>query len=241
MSAALECRGLHYHYPDGTPALCGVDLTIGVGEHWGVAGSNGSGKSTLLHHFAGLHPAEEHLHALGREASKESLAWIRSRVGFLFQNPDDQLFLSTVEEDVAFGPLNLGLPPQEVERRVGSALRRMGLEGKRRRPPHRLSGGEKRAAALATVLALEPSILVLDEPTNDLDPLGRRHLIEFLKAWQGTLVAASHDLELLLEIAGHVAILEGGRVAAAGEPRLLFADAERMRAWSLEVPPSLRR
>ncbi|MFQ5653827.1 MAG: energy-coupling factor ABC transporter ATP-binding protein [Planctomycetota bacterium] len=240
MSAAIAIEHLHYRYADGTPALEDVCLTIAEGKRWGIAGANGSGKSTLLHHVAGVHSAEGHLKILGEGASRSRLPWIRARVGLLFQNPDDQLFLPSVREDVAFGPLNLGLSREEVERRVAEAIGRVGLTGLETRPPQRLSGGEKRAAALATILALEPRILALDEPTNDLDPRGRRRLIEFLRAWRGTLVIASHDLEMLLECCGSLAILHQGRVVATGEPQALLCDGELLERHHLEVPPSLR-
>jgi len=240
LSIAIEAKSLHYHYPDGTPGLDRIDLRIAAGERWGIAGPNGSGKSTLLHHFAGVYPAEGHLTVLGIEATKRGLAGIRRRVGFLFQDPDDQLILPTVAEDVAFGPRNHGLAEEEVERRVRAALARLEIEHLADRACHHLSGGEKQSAAIAGVLALEPEILVLDEPTNDLDAGARRRLIEFLASWEKTLVIASHDLELLLESVDRLLLLDAGRSVAVGPPGELLRDRDLLRRHGLEEPASLR-
>lgn len=240
MSALIEIQGLHFDYPDGVAALRDLSLSVESGERWGIVGGNGSGKSTLLHHVAGLYPSGGHLRIDGVTASRENLSSIRERVGFVFQAPEHQLFMPTLREDVSFGPMNLGVEPDEVTRRVDAALSRVGLLGKAERPPHHLSGGERRGAALATVLVLEPSILALDEPTNDLDPAGRREILTFLKEWQGTLLVATHDLELVLEVATHVAVLDAGTVAATGTPREILGDAKEMQRYRLEVPLSLR-
>jgi len=237
---AIEARSLHFHYPDGTPGLASVDLQVAPKERWGIAGANGSGKSTLLHHFAGVYAAEGHLSILGIEATKRGLAEIRRRVGFLFQDPEDQLFLPTVAEDVAFGPRQLGLSEPEVEKRVASALARLGIAGLAERPCHHLSGGEKQSAAIAGVLALEPEILVLDEPSNDLDAGARRRLIDFLRGWEGTLVIASHDLELLLESVDRLLLLDRGAVVAVGPPAEILRDRALLSRHGLEEPPSLR-
>jgi len=236
----IEARSLHYRYPDGTPALRSVDLEVRRGERWGVIGSNGSGKSTLLHHCAGVHPAPGHLWVLGIEATRAQLREIRRRVGFLFQDPDDQLFLPTVREDVAFGPRNAGLPEVEVGQRVERALARLELTHLADRPTHRLSGGEKQGVAIATVLALEPEILLLDEPTNDLDPGARRRLIGFLRDWGGTIMIATHDLEFLLETVDRVLLVDGGTSVVHGAVREILGDRERLERYQLEEPPSLR-
>ncbi len=239
-AAAIEAKGLHFHYPDGTSGLGSVDLRVEVGERLGIAGPNGSGKSTLLHHFAGVHAAQGHLWVLGTEATRSHLPEIRRRVGFLFQNPDDQLFLPTVGEDVAFGPRNHGLAEDEVECRVRAALARLDITHLADRPTHHLSGGEKQSAAIASVLALEPEILVLDEPSNDLDAGARRRLIRFLLGWEGTLIIATHDLELLLETVGRLLLLDGGSPVAVGPAEELLRDRELLARHGLEEPPSVR-
>lgn len=241
MIPAIAVEHLHYRYPDGTPGLTDVTWTVAPGQRWGLVGANGCGKSTLLRHIAGLHACEDHLRIEGRPATRSALPWIRSRVGLVFQNPEHQLFLPTLREDVAFGPLNLGLGAEETARRVDATLAQLGLTALADRPPHHLSGGEKRAAALATVLALEPAILLLDEPTNDLDPAGRRQVIHFLRRWPHTLVVATHDLELILEVATDLAILDRGTLAVTGAPATLLADAALLERHRLEVPPSLCR
>ena len=239
-SPAVQANGLHFRYPDGTAGLTSVDWEVGVGERWGMIGANGSGKSTLLHHLAGVHAAEGHLRIFGREAKKRELPAIRREVGFLFQDPEDQLFLPTVGEDVAFGPRNAGFDDAEVESRTDSALRRLEIDHLRDRPTHRLSGGEKQSAAIAAVLALEPRLLILDEPTNDLDPAARRRLERFLAGWSGTLIVATHDLEFLLGTVSRIVILDGGSVAEVGDSRALLADGERLARYGLEEPASLR-
>ena len=239
-SRAVRARGLHYRYPDGTSGLTSVDWEVGAGERWGMIGANGSGKSTLLQHLAGVHPADGHLWIFGREARKRELPAIRRDVGFLFQDPEDQLFLPTVGEDVAFGPRNAGFAEGEVAARVSSALQRLEIEHLRDRPTHRLSGGEKQSAAIASVLALEPRLLILDEPTNDLDPSARRRLERFLAGWTGTLIVATHDLEFLLGTVSQIAILDGGACAEVGAARDLLVGEERLARYGLEEPPSLR-
>ena len=239
-AAAIRARGLHFRYPDGTAGLGTIDLEIGVGERWGIIGPNGSGKSTLLHHCAGVHRAEGHLWVLGIEATRKALPEIRRRVGFLFQDPDDQLFLPTVAEDVGFGPRNAGLPEEEGAARIERSLARLRIRHLADRPTHRLSGGEKQGAAIAAVLALDPEILVLDEPTNDLDPGARRRLADFLEEWEGTLVIATHDLEFLLGTVDRIAILEGGETVATGDAAEILHDRALLERHGLEEPPTVR-
>jgi cobalt/nickel transport system ATP-binding protein len=169
-----------------------------------------------------------------------TVAAARRAVGLVFQDPDDQLFMPTVAEDVAFGPLNAGLPPDEVERRVAAALERVGMTPVRERPPYRLSAGEKRAVAIATVLAMSPDILVMDEPSSNLDPRARRRLIELLRSFEHTKIIATHDLELVVEVCSRVIVLDGGRVVADGPTRDLLADEALMKAHGLECPHILR-
>jgi cobalt/nickel transport system ATP-binding protein len=243
---ALELRGLTYKYPDGTPALRGVSFAISPGESVGLIGPNGAGKSTLLLHLNGLLP--ESLNASpdsavtvgGLPMVSPNLQEIRRRVGLLFQDANDQLFCPTVWEDVAFGPRQLGLAKSDVAARVVAALERVGLAGFGERPPHHLSGGEKRRVCLAGVLACDPQILVLDEPTSSLDPRGRRQLINLLRELPLTQIIATHDLDMVLQLCPRSILLDGGVVIADGTTRDLLSNEELMLAHGLEVPPQLR-
>jgi len=240
---AIEIRGLSYAYHDGTRALREVSLSVRVGESVGLVGPNGAGKSTLLLHLNGsLSQADGgRVLVFGLPVSRPNLREIRRRVGLVFQDPEDQLFSPTVFEDVAFGPLNLGLSGAELEERVRRALAAVEvpreLEG---RLAHHLSYGEKRRIAIATVLAMDVEILALDEPTSNLDPAARRALIALLQKLPLTKLIATHDLEMALEVASRVVLLDGGRVAADGPARDLLGDAALMAAHRLEVPLSLR-
>jgi cobalt/nickel transport system ATP-binding protein len=234
---AIELRSLTHAHADGSVALRGVDLRVLPGEAVAIVGANGAGKSTLLQHLNGLLlPASGTVHIDGMAVTPTTLPEVRRRVGFLFQDADDQLFMPTVQDDVAFGPLNLGLPAPEVHSRVQAALAAVGATALAARAPYRLSGGEKRAVAIAGVLAMSPSILVLDEPTAGLDPAGRRRLIELLRSFSLTRVVATHDLDLALAICSRVLVLHEGRVLADGTPRALFADVELLRRYHLEPP-----
>jgi len=237
----VEARDLHYAYPDGSEALKGVSFGIGRGEAVALIGPNGAGKSTLLLHLNGSLPARRgDVWVGGVRVTRETAARVRQAVGLVFQDPDDQLFMPTVAEDVAFGPLNAGLPPDEVERRAASALDRVGMAPVRERPPYRLSAGEKRAVAIATVLAMSPDILLLDEPSSNLDPRGRRRLIELLRSFGHTRIIATHDLELVVDVCSRAILLDGGRVAADGPARDILNDEPLMLAHALERPHSLR-
>ncbi len=237
----VEARGLGYVYPDGTPALADVSFRITHGEAVAVVGANGAGKSTLLLQLAGcLLPSSGEVRIGEVPVTAQTVARIRRSAGLVFQDPDDQLFMPTVAEDVAFGPLNAGLPPEEVERRVAGALERVGMSRIKDRPPYKLSAGEKRAAALATVLAMEPDVLVMDEPSSHLDPRGRRRLIEWLVSFAHTRIMATHDLELALEVCSRVIVMEGGAVVADGPIRDVLNDEKGMLAHGLERPHSLR-
>jgi cobalt/nickel transport system ATP-binding protein len=216
---AVEIRGLHYTYPDGTVALRGVNLEVEEGESVYLMGPNGSGKSTLLLHLNGLLlPQRGEVRVFGRDA-RDGVEEIRRRVGLVFQDPDDQLFMPTVFEDVAFGPLHLGLGEREVRRRVREALRAVGAEGLGRRSPHHLSYGEKKRVAIATILSMEPQLLVLDEPTLGLDPWARREFLSLLERLKRgrTLVMAGHDLELM-ELCDRALLLRRGRVEREVDP-----------------------
>ncbi len=209
--------GVHYDYPDGTPALRGVSFTLHHGASVALVGGNGAGKSTVLLLLAGvLFPERGTVRVGDWTVTPATLPHVRRSLGMVFQDPDDQLFMPTVEDDVSFGPINLGHPPEEVRARAEAALERVGALHLRRRPPHRLSGGEKRAVAIATVLAMTPDILVMDEPSSNLDPASRRALIEQLRAFEHTKIVASHDLDLVREVCRRTIVLVGGTVAADG-------------------------
>jgi cobalt/nickel transport system ATP-binding protein len=234
---AIELRALTHAYPDGTPALRGVDLRILQGESVAVVGANGAGKSTLLLHLNGLLlPTTGEVRIGGLPVGRATLAQIRRTVGFVFQDADDQLFMPTVQDDVAFGPSNFGLPAPQVQARVRAALEAVNAAHLAPRPPYRLSGGEKRAVAIAGVLAMAPAVLVLDEPSAGLDPAGRRRLIGLLRSFTQTRVIATHDLDLVLEVCQRVLILHHGRVQADGRPGELLADRELLQLCHLEPP-----
>lgn len=244
MTAAIEVRNLHFHYAEGTQALRGVSFSVAEGECVGLIGPNGAGKSTLLLHLNGLLPeswtGEEVVFVDGRPVNPATLFHIRRKVGLLFQDPNDQLFCPTVYEDVAFGPEQLGLSKAEIRERVSGSLRMAGLPGFESRAPHHLSVGEKRRVCLAGVLACDPSILVLDEPTTSLDPKGRRELKEVLRQIPITKLIATHDLELVVELCSRVIVLDRGAIVAEGPTVELLSDEELMLRHSLERPHILR-
>ncbi|MCL2459666.1 MAG: energy-coupling factor ABC transporter ATP-binding protein [Desulfobulbus sp.] len=237
----VEIRDLTHAYPDGTEALRGISLHICAGESVAVVGANGAGKSTLLLHLNGsLSPRHGTVQVGDVQVAKATLADIRRTVGMVFQDPDDQLFMPTVAEDVAFGPLNLHLPPEEVERRVTSALDQVGATHLWDRPPYKLSGGEKRLAAIATVLAMAPAILVMDEPSSSLDPRARRTLIHLLARFRHTKIIATHDLDLVLDLCPRTIVLREGRVVADGSTGDIFTDSCLLAASHLEQPLRLQ-
>lgn len=237
----VEVRDLWFAYPDGTQALRGVTFRVPHGEAVALVGANGAGKSTLLLHLNGCLPATRGQIRIGEVLlTCQTAPLVRRAVGLVFQDPDDQLFMPTVAEDVAFGPLNAGLPPDEVESLVGRALERVGMAHVRERPPYRLSAGEKRAVAIATVLALSPDVLVMDEPSSNLDPRARRRLIGLLQSFEHTRIIATHDLELVVEVCARVILLDGGEVVADGPARELLNDEALMLAHGLERPHALR-
>jgi cobalt/nickel transport system ATP-binding protein len=233
----VEVRDLEYSYPDGTFALRGVSFRITHGEAVGIIGANGAGKSTLLLQLNGcLLPQAGTVRIGDLPLNKKTLSHVRRTVGMVFQDPDDQLFMPLVYDDVAFGPLNLGLPLEEVDERVKQALATVGALHLKDRPPYRLSGGEKRAVAIASVLSMSPSILVMDEPTSYLDPQTRRQLINLLKTFQHTMIIATHDLDLVLDLCDRTIILKTGQVAADGPTRRILQDGELLHASGLEKP-----
>ncbi len=241
MKKIIEIENLEYSYPDNTNALRGIDLDIFRGESIGLIGPNGAGKSTLLLHLNGiLRKGPGSIEILGMKVEEKNLIRIRQKVAIVFQEPDDQLFMPTVFDDVAFGPINTGYSEEEVRKRVEEALKGVGMTGYEKRCSHHLSLGEKKRISLATVLSMQPEILILDEPTSNLDPRARRHLIELLENLCLTKIVAGHDLELILEICQRVILLDKGRIVTDGETRKLLSNKSLMEYHGLEVPLSLR-
>ncbi len=241
--AAIVVDGLGFAYPDGKVALADVAFRVELGETLGLVGPNGAGKTTLFLCLAGVlrvPPGRIRLAGLD-PGDPHQRRQLPPRVGIVFQNSDDQLFSATVGDDVAFGPLNLGLPADEVRRRVTEALERVGLAGFEPRVPLHLSGGEKRRAALAGVLAMRPEVLLLDEPSIFLDPRGRRELIGLLNGLGATRIIAAHDLDLILDSCRRVLVIDAGRLVADGPAATVLADAAVMEAHGLKVPYRLRR
>ncbi len=238
MSApVLEVCGLGFAYPDGHEALRDVSFTVAAGEAVGIIGSNGAGKSTLLLHLNGVHLAVQgHVVVNGQTVTRDNVRHVRRRVGMVFQDPDDQLFMPTVADDVAFGPNNMDLSAAEADLRVAQALEAVGAAHLAQRAPYRLSGGEKRAVALAGVLAMRPEVLVLDEPSAALDPLARRKLIHWLRELPQTRLIASHDLDLVQDVCTRVLVLREGRLVADGTPAAIFADSALLARCHLEPP-----
>ncbi|HSJ36165.1 MAG TPA: ABC transporter ATP-binding protein [Acidimicrobiia bacterium] len=242
MSATVRLRGVEFAYPDGTSALNGVDLVIETGERVAILGPNGGGKTTLALHLNGILAPEAGSLTVGDLPVVEAnYPEIRRMVGLVFQDPNDQLFMPTVREDVAFGPANLGLTGDDLEKRVETALDVVAGRGFADRPPHHLSGGEKRRAALATVLAMEPEVVVFDEPSSGLDPAGRRELIETLSHLPMTQLLITHDLPLALELCPRSVIMNQGRIVADAPTRELLRDAELLAANRLEAPYGFER
>lgn len=233
----VEVRDVTHTYPDGTAAIRGISFRIHHGESVAVVGANGAGKSTLLLHLNGyLTPQSGTVRIGDFPLTKDTVRDIRRTVGMIFQDADDQLFMPTVYEDVAFGPLNLGFPPAEIEERVEDALRRTDTLHLRDRPPFKLSGGEKRAVAIATVLAMSPDILVMDEPSANLDPRARRTLIELLAGFHHTKIIATHDLDLVLDLCERTIVIHQGRIMADGPTREIFQNDQLLKDSHLERP-----
>jgi cobalt/nickel transport system ATP-binding protein len=238
----IEATDLHFVYPDGTRALNGVSFRITHGESVAIVGANGAGKSTLLLHFNGcLMPTGGSLRVGDYPVTRETVGQIRRSVGVVFQDSDDQLFMPTVFDDVAFGPLNMGLPPDEVEKRVASALATVGSSHLAARPPYRLSEGEKKAVAIASVLSMAPAIMVMDEPSSNLDQHARRALINLLRTFEHTKVIATHDLDLAADLCERVIVLDEGSVAADDSVRNVFGNRDLLARCHLEMPLGMQR
>lgn len=237
VSPAIEVSGLCFSYPDKPNILQDVNLCVMPGEKVGVIGHNGCGKTTFFMSICGvLSPSAGDIALFGKPME---VGKFYPEIGFLFQNPSDQLFSASVWDDVAFGPQNMGLPPEEVERRVQEALSLTGMEALAERPPHHLSGGEKQMVAIAGVLAIHPSIMLYDEPSASLDLRARRQLIQFLQRSQKTLLISAHDLEFILEVCDRVILIDEGQIAADGNPREIMGDQTLMESHGLEKPHSL--
>jgi len=237
---SLEIKDLAFAYPDGNQALFGVNLTVNQGERVALLGPNGAGKTTLVMHMNGIHPAAHGEVRVAGElvdaSNKANLRSIRSKVGIVFQDPDDQLFMPTVGEDVAFGPYNMGVRGSELEKVVVDALELVGMVEFKDRPPHHLSFGQRRRVAVATVLAMKPEILVLDEPSSNLDPASRRELADILRSLAITTVMVTHDLPYALELCERSVILSGGIIVADKKTREILGDKNLLQAHRLELP-----
>lgn len=234
---ALAVQGLRFSYPGGPEVLRGLTVKVDDGERVAILGPNGAGKTTLMLHLIGiLEPAAGSIEVAGLRLAEDTVREVRRRVGFVFQDPDDQLFMPTVREDVAFGPANYGLRGDDLARRVDSALERVGASHLGDATPHHLSGGERRRVSLATVLAMEPEILVLDEPSSNLDPAGRRELADVLKDLAVTMVMVTHDLPFALELCPRSVVVNDGAVVADGPTAGLLSDRALMTANRLELP-----
>ncbi|RBM16968.1 cobalt ABC transporter ATP-binding protein [Prauserella sp. PE36] len=241
MTAALLVKDLEFSYPDGHRALAGVDLRVEPGERVAVLGPNGAGKTTLVLHLNGvLTGTRGQVEVAGVPVRKRTLKEIRRRVGVVFQDPDDQLFMPTVAEDVAFGPRNFGVPEADVPARVREALSAVGMEAHADRSPMHLSGGQRRRVALATVLACDPDILVLDEPSSNLEPVARRELAELLLGLGRTMLMVSHDLPYALQLCPRSVLIDRGVVVADRPTRDLLADRDLLAAHRLELPWGFR-
>jgi len=233
----IQMEHLHFRYPDGTEALSGIDLQVEHGEKVAIVGPNGAGKSTLLLHLNGIHtPSHGDVRIGGVVVERGTVRRIRARVGLVFQDPDDQLFSPTVFDDVAFGPLHMGMARESIHGRVEAALTSVGMSGFEARVPHRLSLGQRKRVAMATVLSMEPDILVFDEPTAGLDPRGRRDLIRLLGEMPQTLLVSTHDMPFVAEAFPRTVVMDGGRIVADGPTDRILADGPLLEAHGLERP-----
>ncbi len=241
MNPAIRVSGLHHVYPDGHRALAGVDLTVEPGERVAVLGPNGAGKTSLMLHLNGVLTATSGtVEISGTPLARNTLRQIRQRVGLVFQDPDDQLFMPTVAQDVAFGPANFGVRGPELEQRVRDALEAVSLTAHADRSPAHLSAGQRRRAALATVLACRPEILVLDEPSANLDPVARRELADTLAGLDATMLIVTHDLPYAAQLCRRAVVMDAGTVVADGEIGAILADADLLARHRLELPWGFR-
>jgi cobalt transport protein ATP-binding subunit len=233
---SILVRDLHFRYPDGYHALRGISVAILPGERVALVGPNGAGKSTFMLHLNGLLTGEGEITVAGLPLKKETLPQVRAKVGLVFQNPDDQLFSPTVFDDVAFGPLHMGFDEATVRERVAEALEAVGMSDYAERMPHHMSVGQKKRIAIATVLAMRPDILVLDEPSAGLDPRGRRQLIDLLGSLPVTMLVSTHDMRLVAELFPRSLVMDRGALVADGDTATILADDELLEAHGLEKP-----
>ncbi|MEY2827119.1 MAG: hypothetical protein RLZZ183_238 [Actinomycetota bacterium] len=244
MFPSLEIKNLAFAYPDGNQALFGVNLTIQKGERVALLGPNGAGKTTLVLHLNGIHETQQgEVLIAGTKVdneNKDTLKLIRSKVGIVFQDPDDQLFMPTVEEDVAFGPYNMGLRDDNLEKVVDESLNAVGMLEYKDRPPHHLSFGQRRRVAVATVLAMKPEILILDEPSSNLDPASRRELAEILEKLNITVLMVTHDLPYAYELCERSVILSKGKIVADDLTKNVLGNQELLNNNRLELPKGFK-
>lgn len=240
MRNVIEIKGLNYKYPNGAQALRDLNLSVREGSKIGLIGPNGAGKTTFLLHLNGIISLDPALTILGMPMNKKNVNSIRRQLGIVFQDPDDQLFSTTVFDDIAYGPLNMGLAKEEVIERTNKALSQVEMLKFSGHSPHHLSFGEKKRAAIATILSMEPEIMVLDEPSSNLDPKHRRQLIDILRSIDKTMIIASHDLEMIYELCDDTVLLNGGRIVTSGKTADILSNEELMLQNCLEVPLTLK-
>ncbi|MGL6107892.1 energy-coupling factor ABC transporter ATP-binding protein [Romboutsia sp.] len=237
----IEFKDLQYRYPDGNEALRGIDISINSGESIALVGANGAGKSTILMQLTGiLLPSKGGIYIKDTLIDKKSLPQIRKKLGYVFQNPEDQLFMTSVYDDVAFGPRNYKLSENQVNEKVMIALKKVGIENLSNRASHRLSGGQKHLVAIATALSMEPSILIMDEPTAALDPKARRRVINLLNSFNHTKIIATHDLDMVLDTCERTIVIKDGRIAFDGDSKDILTNEELMNECGLELPLSIQ-
>ena len=232
----LEFRNVSFSYEPGTPVLDNLSFHIRKGETVGLIGANGAGKSTIMKLMLGLLPAQGEILVEGMPVTKQNLSVIRQKIGFVLQDSDNQMFMPTVYEDMIFGPRNYGLTREEADARVDRVLRELGLENLKHRHNHKISGGEKRMAAIATILAMEPEMIVMDEPSTALDPVNRRRVISTINSRKETKLIASHDLDMILDTCQRVILLNHGRIVADGEAETILRDQALLEANRMELP-----
>ena len=237
----IQVKDINFSYPDGQQAVRNLSFEIGEGESVGIIGANGAGKSTLLMLLMGVLFSDSGEITVGASPiNKKNLSVIRKKLGMVFQDPDDQLFMNTVYEDVAFGPRNYGMAEPEVAQCVADALESLGIDHLKDRAPYKLSGGEKRAAAIATVLSMNPDVLIMDEPTAALDPKSRRRIMNLLNLFNHTKIITSHDLDMVFETCSRIIVIKDGQVAADGAAKEILSDKDLLEGCGLEMPLSLQ-
>ncbi len=237
----IELEEVSFSYPDGHQALDNITFLLGHGESVGVVGANGAGKSTLLSILSGIvFPQKGSVRVGDIPVTKKTLAEVRRSIGLVFQEPDDQLFMTSVYDDVAFGPRNYRLDEKEVEQRVNRALEEVGIPHLKDRPPYKLSGGEKKLAAIAAVISMKPDVLIMDEPTASLDPKARRKIMNILKGFSHTKIITSHDLDMIMDMCERTIVLKNGKIAADGPTTDILGDSGLMDSCGLEIPLAMQ-